>query len=175
MFKIKTTNRCFISGFVCTASRLRAPGTSSCTNCHCSTSVAGPDHRLLEATDAGVLSLHGGPERPRQCEWKFSAVPGDTDEWQWAQLAGARVCVDSEFDVMWSFSAEGLETNIVSHISFVHYSTANTCLSTLDRPTPPTATRSLKLWTYGRSMTSSQRRRVALKSFMRKALRMPSS
>ncbi len=54
-------------------------------------------------------------------------------------------------------------------------STANTCLSTLDRPTPLTATRFLRLWTSGRSTTSSLRRRAGSKSFMRKALRMLSS
>lgn len=73
------------------------------------------------------------------------------------------------------FLLKVLRLTMLSHISFVHYSTANTCLSTLDRPTPPTATRSLKLWTSGRFMTSSQRRRVGSKSSMRKALRTPSS
>lgn len=43
----------------------------------------------------------------------------------------------------------------------VHCSTANTCLSTLDRPTPPTVTPCLKLWTSDRSMTSSLRRKAA--------------
>lgn len=49
-------------------SRLWTLGTASCTDCHRRAGVAGPDHRLLKAADAGVLSLHGGPKRPRQRE-----------------------------------------------------------------------------------------------------------
>lgn len=58
----------FLNNFLCDPPRLRTLGTSSCTDCHCCARVAGPDHRLVEAADAGVLSLHGGPKRPRQCE-----------------------------------------------------------------------------------------------------------
>lgn len=48
--------------------RLRTLGTSCCTDCHCCARVAGPNHCLVEAADARVLSLHGGPKRPRHCE-----------------------------------------------------------------------------------------------------------
>lgn len=58
-----------MNNFVCyVPSRLWTLGTASCTDCHRRAGVAGPDHRLLKAADAGVLSLHGGPKRPRQRE-----------------------------------------------------------------------------------------------------------
>lgn len=63
----------------------------------------------------------------------------------------------------------------INSLSLPRYSTANTCLSTLDRPTPRTVTRYWRLWTSGKSTTSSRRRRVDSKSFTRKAPRTLSS
>lgn len=51
----------------------------------------------------------------------------------------------------------------------VRCSTANIYSSTLDRPTPPTVIRSSKPWTFGKSTTSSQKKRAGSKTFMRKA------